>query len=188
MSSPAPIIRLTPEEYLRVEVQGEIRHEYVRGQLFDMVGGTDIHNLISLNLASGLRAKLHARPCRVFMADMKVRVTKANVFYYADVFVTCDPGDTEPYFKEHPSLIAEVLSSSTEGTDRREKFLAYELLTSLKEYVLIHQSRREVELFRRDAPDQPWTRSTHAGDEEITFDSLDVSLQIAQIYEGLDLD
>ena len=187
MSTEAHVIRLTPEEYLRAEEQGEIRHEFVRGQLFDMVGGTDTHNLISLNIASGLREHLRGRPCRVFMADMKVRVAPADVFYYPDVFVTCDSRDRESYFKECPCLIVEVLSESTEGTDRREKFLAYELLESLEEYLLVQQSRREVELSRRNSPGGEWTKSVHTGAEEVAFESLKVSLPLSQNYEGLDL-
>jgi Uma2 family endonuclease len=143
------LLRLSPDEYLRAEAQGKIRHEFVRGQLFDMVGGTDTHNLISLNIASALRERLRGGPCRVFMADMKVRIAAAEVFYYPDVFVSCDSRDRKPYFKEYPSLMVEVLSDTTDGTDRREKFLAYELLESLKEYVLVQQCRREVEVFQR---------------------------------------
>ena len=79
---------MTPDEYLYAEERGQIRHELVRGQLFDKVGGTDTHNLISLNIASGLREQLRGQLCRVFMADMKVRVAAADVFYYPDVFVT----------------------------------------------------------------------------------------------------
>jgi Uma2 family endonuclease len=179
--------RLNAEEYLRAEAGGEVRHEFVRGQVFDMVGGTDTHNLISLNIASALRERLRGKSCRVFMADMKVRIAAADVFYYPDVFVTCVSSDRKPYFKEHPCLIVEVLSETTEGTDRREKFLAYELLESLREYVLVQQSRREVEVFGRDAAKGPWTKSTHSDDEKIDLASLGLSLTLSQIYEGLGL-
>ena len=119
---------MTPDEYLYAEQRGQIRHEFVRGELFDMPGGTYTHNLISLNVASGLREHLRGQSWRVFMADMKVRVAASDVFYYPDVFVTCDSDDRETYFKEQPCLIVEVLSESTSWTDRREKLLAYELL------------------------------------------------------------
>jgi Uma2 family endonuclease len=177
--------RVTAEEYLGAEARGETRHEFVRGQLFDMVGGSDRHNLISLNIASGLRDRLRGGPCRVFMADMKVRVEAADVFYYPDVLVTCDPADRHPYYKERASLVVEVLSDTTEGTDRREKFLAYELLESVREYVLVHQSRREVEVFRRETRESAWVRSTHAGEDEVSFRSIGVSLPLFEIYEGL---
>jgi len=103
------------------------------------------------------------------------------------VFVTCDSSDRKPYFKEHPCLIVEVLSETTEGTDRREKFLAYESLESLKEYVLVQQSRREVEMFRRGSGHSSWTKSSHTNDQEVDFPSLGISLTLSQIYEGLDL-
>jgi Uma2 family endonuclease len=187
MMSTQALLRWSPDEYLRAEARGEIRHEFVRGQVFDMVGGTDTKNLISLNVASALRERLRGKPCRVFMADMKVRIAAADVFYYPDVFVSCDSSDRKPYFKEHPCLIVEVLSETTEGTDRREKFTAYELLESLKDYVLVQQSRREVEVFRRVSAQGPWTKSSHTQDQEVTFPSLGVSLNLSPIYEGLDL-
>ncbi len=187
MSTQARVVRLTADEYLHAEARGQVRREFVRGQLFDMVGGTDSHNLICLNIASALRERLRDRPCRVFMADMKLRVV-ADVFYYPDVFVTCDPDDREPYFKERPTLVVEVLSATTEGTDRREKFLAYELLPSLREYVLVQQSRREVEVFQRSSPDEAWTKSVHTASDEVAFTSVGVSMTMPEVYEGVELD
>ena len=178
---------MTPDEYLYAEERGQIRHELVRGQLFDMAGGTDTHNLISLNIAFGLREHLRGQPCRVFMADMKVRVAAADVFYYPDVFVTCDSSDREAYFKEKPCLIVEVLSESAAGTDPREKFRAYELLKSLKDYLFVQHKSRELELLRRNSPDDAWIKSVYTGSEEVVFESLNVSLTLSQIYEGLDL-
>lgn len=186
MASPAPVSRLSTEEYLRAEENGAVRHEYVRGQLFDRVGGTDAHNLICQNVAYGLREALRGGPCRVFVVDMKVRIASVRVFYYPDVFVTCDPDDREAYFKEKPSLVVEVLSDSTESIDRREKFLNYELVPSLREYVLVHQKRHEVEVFRRESPKAAWTKSVHTGDrEEVRFESVGVTLAVSAIYEGL---
>lgn len=187
MAAQAHVVRLTPQEYLRAEERGQTRHEFVRGQLFDMVGGTDVHNLISLNFAYGLREQLRGRPCRVFMADMKVRIEAADVFYYPDVFVSCDPDDREPYFREKPALIIEVLSQTTEAIDRREKFLTYELLPSLREYVLVQQTRQEIEVFRRDAPEAGWTKSLYTGAVDVSFESVGVSLAVSSIYESVDV-
>ena len=81
---------------------------------------------------------------------MKIRVEAADAFYYPDVFVTCDPRDTEPYFKRFPCLIVEVLSPSTEAVDRREKLRHYRMLETLKEYMLVSIEERKVEIFRRE--------------------------------------
>jgi Uma2 family endonuclease len=80
------------EEYLRLEAQSPIRHEYVAGEVFATTGGTLRHNTIALNLAALLRALLRNGPCRIFINDVRVRVDKANAYYYPDVLVACGGG------------------------------------------------------------------------------------------------
>ena len=85
------------------------------------------------------------------MADMKLRlrIAEDDIFYYPDLMVTCDPSDDAPYYKTRPTVLVEVLSPSTERLDRREKFLSYQRLPSLEEYVLVDQERMRVTVFRR---------------------------------------
>ena len=85
------------------------------------------------------------------MSNMKVRIRTAerNVFYYPDVLVSCDPRDREPYYRQHPCLIAEVLSPHTARLDRFEKFLFYQQIDTLEEYLLVSQDYRQAEVFRR---------------------------------------
>src|SRR5262245_37213396 len=127
MQAAANISPLTVEEYLAGEARSEVRHEYVDGMVYAMAGGSEEHNLISLNVASALRAHLRGKACRVFMADVKVQPssTREELFYYPDVMVVCDPRDTHRYFKRYPRILMEVLSPDTDRTDRREKFLSY---------------------------------------------------------------
>ncbi|MDO8350788.1 MAG: Uma2 family endonuclease, partial [Gallionella sp.] len=136
------------------ELSSEIRHEYVDGEVYAMAGAGEAHNLIALNIASKLREFVRGGPCRVFISDMKLHVKTWKAYYYPDVMVTCDPADSQSHFKELPSLIVEVLSPSTESTDRREKMLAYRTLASLREYVLVAADKRQVEIYRRDEQDE----------------------------------
>lgn len=70
---------------------------------------------------------------------MKARLDARNYFYYPDIIVTCDPRDQETSdHKRFPKLIVEVLSKSTEAFDRGDKFIDYQTLESLEEYVLIN--------------------------------------------------
>src|SRR5437868_3138632 len=119
----------TVEEYLKLEQTSEIRHEYLGGQVFAISGGSKQHNTITLNIASRIRSHLRGSSCSVFMADMKVRIQLANqnksIFYYPDVIVSCDPDDQDRFSLNYPCLIIEVLSPSTELTDRREKLVNY---------------------------------------------------------------
>lgn len=143
--------RLSAEEYLALEGLSELRHEYVQGAIYAMVGATARHNLISLALASQLREHLCGKSCQVFMSDMKVRI--GPVFYYPDVMVVCAPVAPTSLFQDAPVFIAEVLSDSTEAKDRLEKLVAYQSLPSLQEYMLLAQDQVRIDVYRKQGKD-----------------------------------
>ena len=148
-SSQQPL-KMTVEEYLEWESQQEIRHEYVNGELFAMTGGTIPHNDIALNLYRALYPHLRSRGCRVNVSDVKVQISPASPYYYPDVIVSCDPQDLNARkFIQFPQVIVEVLSPSTETKDRGEKFIYYQTMPSLQEYVLIDPEKVAVECYRR---------------------------------------
>ena len=176
---------LTVEEYLAGEQRSEARHEYLGGAVYAMAGASDEHNTISLNLASALRQNLRGKPCRAFIADSQVRLKVGgdDIFYYPDVMVACDPRDTDRFFKRHPRVLIEVLSETTERSDRREKFLSYTQIETLEEYVLVAQDRREVTVFRRQNQWQP--ELLNQPGLALRLPSLDFSLPLDAVYEGV---
>ena len=132
---PAEIVRsVSVEEYLRSEATATTKREYVRGAIRALAGASDRHNRLALRIAARLLAPSEARGCRVYMSDMRLRVSQ-DVYYYPDVMVVCaaDPGEFE---KREPCLIVEVLSPSTRALDLGEKRLAYTGLGSLQAYLL----------------------------------------------------
>jgi len=171
------------DDYLAGELGSQVRHEYVDGEIYAMVGASDRHGLIALNLAGILSQRLPER-CQVFMSDMKVRIQAAerDIFYYPDVLVSCDPRDREPYYRQSPCLIAEVLSPHTARLDRFEKFLFYRQLDSLQEYLLVSQDYRLIEVFRRS--DQ-W-QATRFTSGEVPLRSIDLNVTIDEIYRRTD--
>ena len=186
MSVPATEFLLSPDEYLDGEKQAEVKHEFVAGQVYAMAGAGDAHTTVSLNLASLLRAHVRGGPCRVFMADMKLRVELADAYYYPDVMVTCDARDREDeYFKRHPSLVVEVLSRSTAARDRGLKFAHYRGLPELQEYVLIDPKRLSVEVFRRDQNGR-WVLFPREEPGEVEFASLGFRCSTDAIYEDVE--
>ncbi|HLQ45721.1 MAG TPA: Uma2 family endonuclease, partial [Planctomycetaceae bacterium] len=149
----------TPEEYLVVERDSEIRHEFYRGELFAMAGATAAHNQIALNVASGLMAELRGKPCRVFALDMRVKVRPNGLYTYPDVAVACPPIEFEDDTRDtllNPKVIVEVLSKTTEKYDRGKKFDLYRELASLQQYVLIAQSEARVASYVRQADGVAW--------------------------------
>jgi Uma2 family endonuclease len=182
---------VSEEEYLRLEAQSPIRHEYVKGEMFAMTGGTLRHNTIALNLAAALRSHLRNTPCRAFMNDVQVRVAKTNSYYYPDLLVTCARGeqsmDLNAVTVDDPVLVIEVMSTSTEATDRREKLLAYRTLASLSEYVLISQDEARVEIHRRRG-DIGWEKIEYSGAETVELASIGLQISMREIYEGVPIE
>ncbi|AMW31333.1 Uma2 family endonuclease [Limnospira platensis] len=181
MRSPLPLF--TVEDYIIAEAESTIRHEYMGGYVFAMAGASEEHNLIAVNLCTLLRSHLRGSSCRVFMSDMKVKV-QDDIFYYPDLLVTCNPEDNHRYFKTQPNLIIEVLSESTESTDRREKLMNYQTLETLKEYVLVSQDVMQVEVYRQETPGS-WTVQILGKDNELTWESVGLTVTVAQIYEDV---
>ncbi|MDF5710162.1 MAG: Uma2 family endonuclease [Nostoc sp. S4] len=179
-------IYLTPEQYIQLEEQNPVKHEYIDGYIYAMAGALDPHVTIAGNLFALLRNHIRGSSCRVYIADMKARIESLNRFYYPDVMVTCDSRDREtPAYKSFPCLIVEVLSNSTEAFDRGDKFADYQALETLKEYVLINTKRQRVECFRRNDEGLWVLQSYTAEDKSFRLNSVDFQETIAALYEDV---
>ena len=177
---------MSPDEYLAGELQSEIRHEYVAGRVYAMAGASQEHGTISGNIYSPIHEHLRGHRCRAFMNDMKVlpRPEERDLFYYPDILVACHPAEASRYFREHPSIIVEVLSPDTERIDRTEKFAACTAIPSLDSYVLVDQARVEVTAFHRAGG--KWEKSIFTQREEVLrFACIDFEITLARIYEDV---
>ncbi|MEH1925385.1 Uma2 family endonuclease [Nostoc sp.] len=177
---------LTAKEYLPMEEQSDIKHEYIDGYIYAMAEVLDAHVTIAGNLFALLRNHVRGSGCRVYIADMKARIESLNRFYYPDVMVTCDRRDQEtPGYKRFPCLIVEVLSNFTEAFDRGDKFADYQTLESLQEYVLINTKRQRVECFRRNEQGLWVLQSYTAEDQSFRLNSVDFEETMATLYEDV---
>ncbi|QKD81187.1 Uma2 family endonuclease [Thermoleptolyngbya sichuanensis A183] len=177
--------RRSPQEYLDWEAAQDIKHEYLDGEVFAMTGGTIFHNLIALNLASTLKTFLRGKVYRVFMSDVKVQVSERGAYFYPDVMVSCDERDRPAVnLIQHPCLIVEVLSPTTEAFDRGAKFRRYRQLSTLQEYVLIDATQISVDRFRC-LSETHWELQSFAAEETLELTSIDWQGAIALLYEDV---
>lgn len=189
----SPQSSLSPDSYLALEAKSPVKHEYIDGDIYAMAGASDAHVTIALNLAVLLRNHVRGSNCRVYIADMKARVEARNRFFYPDIMVTCDRLDQETaLYKRFPKLIVEVFSDSTEAFDRGEKFIDYQSLDSLEEYVLINPYHQRVECFRRGEAGQ-WILQYYTPDSATSkgsfeLESLGFADSLATLYEDVQLD
>ncbi|NJO41312.1 MAG: Uma2 family endonuclease [Cyanobacteria bacterium CRU_2_1] len=176
---------LSPDEYLDIECQSSIRHEYRRGLVYAMAGGTDNHDRLALNLLSLINLHLGDSDCRFHSGNVKVNY-QDQFYYYPDAFVTCDPRDrNDRYIKRYPKLIAEVLSPSTQTFDVGEKFDDYQQIESLEEYILVSQESQCVECRRRTSANT-WETVIYEAGDRVVLKSIGLEFAIAELYRGLD--
>lgn len=179
---------LSPEEYLARERHSEIKHEYYRGEMFAMAGGSYAHSLIAGNLLGELHAQLKGTPCAAHGSDLRVKVLPSGLYTYPDLVVACAERkfeDSQVDTLLNPRVVGEVLSDSTEAYDRGTKAYYYRGLASLREFVLIAQDRALVEHYvRREG--QWFITDLASLDDVLTLESIGCRVPLRQIYDRVE--
>lgn len=170
---------LSEAEYLKGELNSEIKHEFVNGDVFAMAGASKNHDRIAGNVFAELRSHLKGSPCEPFGSDLKVR-TPSGSYYYPDCMVVCENDDDDEYFTQTPVILVEVISRSTRKNDEQIKRLEYINIPTLKEYVLIEQDFVDVTVYRQS---EDWHSTHYFLGDEITFESIGLTLAVADIYD-----
>jgi Uma2 family endonuclease len=177
--------KMTAQEYLEWEAKQELRHEYIDGEILAMTGGTLPHNTIALNFYTVLRPHLRQRACAGYVSDAKVQANKNSRYFYPDLVITCNPDDLKAKnFIQHPKIIVEVLSPSTESYDRTKKLKYYRQIPSLQEYVLVDSEEITVEVYRR-GEGKMWFYCQYEAGEAIALESIGFECAIDLLYEGV---
>jgi Uma2 family endonuclease len=189
MVSAAPGRRVTYTEYAAGEDQSLSKHDYVRGEVFAMAGGTPEHAALVLAVGGLLFAQLRGKPCRAYSADLRIRIRAVDAATYPDVTVVCGEAvrdDEDPNSVLNPTVIIEVLSDGTERYDRGDKFAHYRQIPSLREYVLISQHARMIERHVRN-DNASWTMTAFGAGTVAELAAIGCRLDVDAIYEGLTL-
>ncbi len=175
--------KMSVEEYFQLDADPSARYEYIDGYAIVMSGGTVGHARIARNFEHELSRHLPPGPCQTHILEVKVLIPTYTNYFLPDVAMSCDSADNDIQAQalRSPSLIVEVLSHSTEAKDRGYKFLCYQTLPSLQEYVLVSSRFQFVEIYRRQS-DESWSYHTYRPDALIELQSLDIQLTFADIY------
>lgn len=180
----------TVEEYLAMERDSEMKHEFIDGEIFAMAGAIREHTLITGNSLTLLNQQLQDTACEVYASDMRVRVSPTR-FTYPDLSLVCDTPqftDDKPGSLLNPLLIIEVLSESTEYKDRTTKFRDYRKIASLQSYILILQDTPHIELYSRQG-DASWLLTEASGlESELLIATIHCNLQLARVYQRIIFD
>ena len=184
--SALPRHALTQQEYLEWEAHQEHKSEFYAGEVFAQAGASSTHTELAGNLFALVHAHLKGKPCRSYIADMKLRVSEVDAFFYPDVMVTCDARDRDTdMYKQYPILIAEVLSESTAEYDRSFKFACYQKISTLRDYLLISQDVYSIEHFHLNDAGE-WIRTVYGNNERFHLGCINLDVAVSDVYADVD--
>lgn len=179
--------RATYAEYMAFMETAEIKHEYIAGAIVAMAGGTIAHGRLIGRLTVLVSAGLSGRPCIVLPSEVRVRIRAADRATYPDLHVVCAPLEADSddaHAVVNPTVIVEVLSDSTADSDRGDKFRDYRRLRSLRQYVMVSQHERSIDVYTRDG--RRWILEEYRDRETLVLDSIAVELAVDEVYiDGL---
>jgi Uma2 family endonuclease len=178
----------TADEFLRWNEGREGKREFVRGKVVEMmINVTRNHVEIATNLVQAIRRQMDRKRFSVGSADFGVRTNEG--VRYPDVFVDAKTAGAKAtdLAAVEPLLVAEILSPSSYGRDFVEKLSDYRSVTSLFYYLIVSHEEPRLWLASRDAED--WAKPVEiAGmDEIVRLDRLNMTLSVAEIYDGVEL-
>ncbi len=131
---------------------------------------------------------------KVFNNDMRVYSEKLDKAFYPDVSMCTEPVDF-PNIKSktlysNPLVLVEVLSKSTLNYDFATKFDYYKTLSSFREYVLVDQYEKLVQVRTlMDAERDLWEiRLYREEDEKVVLKSVDCEIPFSDIYEDVEFE
>lgn len=180
--------KMTPEAYLEWEQQQEYKHEYAEGEIIAMSGASRQHNMILSNLIGKINPFLSGKPCHIYPSDLRIYLESKTSYFYPDATIICDEPDAEDLTKDtidHPAVIFEILSPSTETYDLGKKFFYYMQLPSLLEYITISSFSYHVRTGKRQ-PDNAWKFEEYTQPKDkLLIDAIQYELPLKAIYEAV---
>ncbi len=179
-------------DYLIQETTASVKSEYHNGEILNMAGAKENHNLIVTNIVGELYACLKGKKCKIYPSDMLLKLEQCKKYVYPDVMVVCKEAEIEKKTTQgaevllNPQIIIEVLSESTASYDKVEKKRCYQMLDSLNQYVMIDSTQIEVISYTR-TPEGDWLLEI-LKDTEDKIQIGDCLVALADLYALVDLE
>jgi Uma2 family endonuclease len=180
----------TLKDYLDLEEDSGLRHEFYKGTIFAMAGASQEHNRIVFNLTISLGIKMQGKSCDIFGSDQRIHIPSNSLYTYPDLTIVCDPpimSGGEKMSMTNPSVIVEVLSPTTKEYDRTTKFRLYRDIPTFQEYILIDSRSVLVEHHYKDADGQWICQTSDQFTDSLAIKTVDVSVLLGDIYKGTGL-
>lgn len=159
-----------------------MKHEYHDGIERAKPGEGIEHGRLAARIQGLVGRAIAGRAREAYSSDALIRVAATNRALYPDLSVVSGRLEQDSDSILNPVVIVEVLSPSSEAYDRGEKFRHYRRVPSLREYVLVSQDQRLVEVWRREG--DAWAPSEFGPGTVMRLASIDAEISIDELYEN----
>lgn len=177
--------KISPHDYLAMEINSTEKHEYFDGEVFSMAGAREVHNRIVANTISEIHMFLKGKDCSVYPSDLRVCTPLSDAYMYPDISIICGDikmEDDKVDTVTNPSVIIEVMGATTKNTDRGHKFFRYLQIPSLKEYILINSMQYGIEVMRKRDNDNWHISKTTDKTSSLFIETIGLTLPLTDIY------
>lgn len=177
-------------EYLSISQKQNQKYEFHDGHIFAMAGGTVNHGIIGSNFLTQLGNQLLSKNSKCFPlnSDIRLYMKMGNRIVYPDTMVVCKEIERAEADNEaivNPTVVVEVLSKTTEGYDRGDKFYFYQQIPSLKEYILVAQDKKQIDIFKRGEGNLWSFKRYETSDDLLKIESIETEIPIDAIYRNV---
>jgi Uma2 family endonuclease len=175
----------TYADYVQIERDSRVKHEYCDGEIYAMAGGTPEHGALAMAIAGILRVQLPAL-CTMLSSDVKVRIAASDLSTYPDLSAVCGPLERDALDSTavvNPTVLVEVTSPSSKDYDRGEKLSHYKQLESLRVVLIVAHEGERITVVERQG--EGWTISDYRSGETAVSNSPALSIQVDSLYAVL---
>jgi Uma2 family endonuclease len=177
--------RYTYADYVALERDSAIKHEFLDGEIYAMAGGSDEHAALAAETIGLLRATARPRSCRVYTSDLRIYVEAVTLATFPDATVICGPLERYAPGPEttalNPMILVEVTSDSSEEYDTGAKVEYYRTIPTLREYVIVSHRERRITVHARESNDT-WSTQVAIKGGRVEISSLAMTLDVDEIY------
>jgi Uma2 family endonuclease len=183
----APIgLKLDKQAFLRWAESQEGRFELKDEQVVTLARSTRQHARIVGALITALSARLDANAWAICPGCFAVEI--GSDIRCPDVVVERFDDDGTALSTDTPTMLVEVLSPSSVGTDMVEKLAEYTSLASLEAYIVASQEEPICWIWKRSGPERafpPRPEEVAGRDKTIEITALGISLPMAEVFRGI---
>lgn len=178
--------RYTYVDYVAVELDSPIKHEFLNGEIYAIAGGSEEHSALAAEVLGVLRNATRKGPCRVHTSDLRLYVEEPGLATFPDGSVICGPLEQHPPSQKatalNPTLLLEVTSDSSEEYDTRDKVDFYRTIPSLRDYVIVSHRERRITVHSRNEAGE-WGMRVGVAGGRVAATSVGAELAVDEIYE-----